>query len=650
MTLPAGQLKVGLVSPYAWTSRWGVNRHIRGLAVTLAGLGHEVSVIVPAEERSGVRSARKRARAAKRTARGKRRARGPGSVPAKAKRSTLSTKTSADPFRLIKISGTFRFPYSESLANLALPLDVTEQLNHLLNEEMFDILHVHEPYPPSLSFTALRLAQCPVVATFHTGGERFLSYQLMRPVVERFLSRLDGRICTSQNTRRIVSSHFPGSYTVIGSGVDTDRFFPGETGGDEKPLVIFAAWSDPRKGMALLLRAIRLLPEDVSPFELAIVGGEDLAWRDNLVVPRRLRDRISFSGPISDDRLPEEYDRAEILCAPYATSGLTTSILEAMAAGTAIVAPGQGGLKELVGEGEQGLLLDHPYAYNLAAGLVDLLHDSKSRRALGTRAARKAARFSWSRTASQTTRIYQRAHKRRRREAPPHGAVESVRKGGTILADLHMHTSYSSDCATTPRELLAACEESGLTAIAITDHNTIEGALEVSHLAPKNMHVIVGEEVMTKEGEIIGLYLNEEIPMGLTAVETVRRIQEQGALVYVPHPFDPLHLTPSYALLARIAADIDILEVYNPRITFDSFNEKARQLARKYDIPGGAGSDCHVVQGIGSAMLSLRKFSNPHELLASLREADIIRSSMSPMYLHSLKLLQGRRSQENKSP
>jgi hypothetical protein len=562
----------------------------------------------------------------------------------------LSTKTSADPFRLIKISGTFRFPYSESLANLALPLDVTEQLNHLLNEEMFDILHVHEPYPPSLSFTALRLAQCPVVATFHTGGERFLSYQLMRPVVERFLSRLDGRICTSQNTRRIVSSHFPGSYTVIGSGVDTDRFFPGETGGDEKPLVIFAAWSDPRKGMALLLRAIRLLPEDVSPFELAIVGGEDLAWRDNLVVPRRLRDRISFSGPISDDRLPEEYDRAEILCAPYATSGLTTSILEAMAAGTAIVAPGQGGLKELVGEGEQGLLLDHPYAYNLAAGLVDLLHDSKSRRALGTRAARKAARFSWSRTASQTTRIYQRAHKRRRREAPPHGAVESVRKGGTILADLHMHTSYSSDCATTPRELLAACEESGLTAIAITDHNTIEGALEVSHLAPKNMHVIVGEEVMTKEGEIIGLYLNEEIPMGLTAVETVRRIQEQGALVYVPHPFDPLHLTPSYALLARIAADIDILEVYNPRITFDSFNEKARQLARKYDIPGGAGSDCHVVQGIGSAMLSLRKFSNPHELLASLREADIIRSSMSPMYLHSLKLLQGRRSQENKSP
>ena len=139
-------------------------------------------------------------------------------------------------FKLIKVAGTFRFPYSESLANLALPLEVTEQVKELLKRECFDILHVHEPYPPSLSFTALRLAHCPTVATFHTSGERFLSYQLMRPVVERFLARLDGRICTSHNTRRIVSSYFPGDYVVIGSGVDTGRFHvagkhgPGRTG------------------------------------------------------------------------------------------------------------------------------------------------------------------------------------------------------------------------------------------------------------------------------------------------------------------------------------------------------------------------------------------------------------------------------------
>lgn len=642
----AEQLKVGLVSPYAWTSRWGVNRHVGGLAKTLSALGHDVSVIVPAEERSGARSARKRAKAAKRTDRGRRKVMGTSSAASPAT-SRQAQARDVEPYRLIKVSGTFRVPYSESLANLALPLDITEHLNQLLAEESFDILHVHEPYPPSLSFTALRMTHCPVVATFHTAGERFLSYQLMRPVIERFFSRLDGRICTSQSTRRIVASYFPGSYSVITGGVDTASFSPASEAPAGAPLIIYAAWGEPRKSLALLLRTIRLLPDDMPSFELAIAGGEELAWRANLVVPRRLRGQISFSGLIGDDDLPSEYARADALCAPYATSGLSTAIMEAMAGATAVVVPGQGGLKELVGEGEQGLLLDHPYSYNLAASLVDLLHTPRLRQSLKTAAARKAARYSWDKTAAQTVKVYHRAHGRRSRQGLTHGAIESVQKSDTILADLHMHTSYSSDCATTPEEFLAACEESGLKAVAVTDHNTIQGALEVSRLAPRGLHVIVGEEIKTREGEIIGLYLREEIPRGLSARTTIKRIKEQGGLVYVPHPFDPLHTTPSYELLASCAAEIDILEVYNPRITFTSFNEKARQLARKYDIPGGAGSDCHVVQGIGTAMLSLRKFKNSQELLASLREADIIRSSKSPLYLHSLKLLSSRRAGVN---
>lgn len=646
MKEPAGKLKIGLVSPYAWTSAWGVNRHIAGLATALAAKGHDVSVIAPSEERVEVRSARKRAKAARRTAKGTRKlatAQGARSA-SPAVPMLLADDSSA--FKLIKIAGTFRFPYSESLANLALPLEVTEQVKELLKREFFDILHVHEPYPPSLSFTALRLAHCPTVATFHTSGERFLSYQLMRPVVERFLARLDGRICTSHNTRRIVSSYFPGNYVVIGSGVDTGRFHVAEEArsGQDLPLVIFAAWSEPRKGVGLLARTIRLLPEDVPPFELAIVGGEEVAWRGRLLIPRRLRERIHWTGVIGRKELDREYQRAAVLCAPYAASSLASSVLEAMAAGVAVIVPGQGGIKELVSEGGEGLLLDHPYTYNLAANLVDLLHENRERRSLGAAAARRAARYSWEKVTPQIEEAYQKAYRRRRRIRPARSAIEPAHAGDTILADLHMHTNFSSDCATTPEELLAGCKESGLEAIAITDHNTIEGALEVARLAPESIQVIIGEEIKTREGEIIGLYLTEEIPKGLTAEETIALIKKQGGLVYVPHPFDPLHLTPTYELLARNAADIDILEVYNPRITFTAFNEKARRLARKYDIPGGAGSDCHVVQGIGTAMLSLIKFSSPHELLASLREADIIRSSKSPLYLHSLKLLKNSRS------
>ncbi|MBE0429270.1 MAG: glycosyltransferase [Thermoleophilia bacterium] len=634
MTKPAAKLKVGLVSPYSWTSVWGVNRHIAGLGAALSAGGHDVSIIVPAEERNGARAARKRARAAKRTGM-------PSNGLQGARRSTDGQPWNGQ--RLLGISGTFRVPYSEHLANLTLPLEVTEQLDDLLTRENFDILHVHEPYPPSLSFTSLRLAQSPVVASFHTGGERFLSYQLMRPVVERFFGRLDGRVCTSQNTRRIVSSHFPGDYEVIGSGVDTGLFTPGPGNPAQRPLVVFAAWSNPRKGLALLTRTVRLLPEDVPPFDLAVAGGEELTWRQSLIIPRRLRSRISLIAPAGSPGLVDIYRRAELLLAPYATSGQASAVLEAMACATPAFVPGQGGLKELVSEGSEGLLLDHPYAYNLAAGLMDLLSDEGSRRSMGAAAARKAARHSWIKTGSRMSKVYSGAHRRRRRPAPPHAAIESNHGNKTILADLHMHTSFSSDCRTAPEELLAACEESGLAAIAVTDHNTIEGAVATASMAPPGLMVIVGEEIKTSEGEIIGLYLSEEIPRGLSPEETIRHIKRQGGLVYVPHPFDPLHKTPSYETLARNAADIDIIEVYNPRIAFASFNEKARRLARKYGIPGAAGSDCHVAAGVGTAMISLRPFNGPQELLLSLREADIIRSRVSPIYLHSLKLLKSGR-------
>jgi len=646
MTEQSRRLKVGLVSPYPWASQWGINRHIAGLASELAQDGHAISIIAPAEEKDGQRAARRRAKA---TRRGKswETASAPASTePEDARADFSSSRSTEGGVHILKISGTFHFPYSEHLANLALPMDVTERLNALLGQESFDVLHVHEPYPPSLSFTALRLSHCPVVATFHTGGERFLSFQLMRPVVERFFGRLDGRICTSQNTRRIVSSYFPGNYDVISSGVDTRAFHADPvTPDDAGPLVVFAAWSDPRKGMALLTRTLRLLPDDIPRFRLAVVGGEKLAWRPSLIVPRRLRQRVVFQGSArSKDELLNIYQGAEALLAPYATSAQTTAVLEAMACGCATIVPGEGGLKELVSEGSSGYLLDHPYSYNLAADIVDLLVNERVRRNLGAAAARRATRDAWEKTTPRVTKVYAGAYRRRQGKAPSHSAIEPVEEGETILADLHMHTSYSSDCQTTPAELLAACQDSGIEAIAVTDHNCIDGALEVSRLAPPDMHVIVGEEVKTTGGEIIGLYINEEIPKGLSLEETIARIKAQGGLVYVPHPFDPLHKTPSYEVLARNAADIDIIEVYNPRITFTSFNDRARRLARKYDIPGAAGSDCHVPEGVGTAMISLQRFTGPRELLLSLRQADVIRSKVSPIYLHSLKLLKNSRS------
>ena len=166
-----------------------------------------------------------------------------------------------------------------------------------------------------------------------------------------------------------------------------------------------------------------------------------------------------------------------------------------------------------------------------------------------------------------------------------------------------MHTDHSPDCATPVEVLLATAREHGLGAIAITDHNEVSGALEAREMrrADRRAKVIIAEEVKTAEqGEVIGLFIEKKIPRGLTMAETIAEIKRQGGLVYVPHPFDRLHSVPDYEHLLDIVEDIDILEVFNPRVALTAFNEEAERFAAKYRIVPGAGSDSHVAQGLGS--------------------------------------------------
>ncbi len=154
-----------------------------------------------------------------------------------------------------------------------------------------------------------------------------------------------------------------------------------------------------------------------------------------------------------------------------------------------------------------------------------------------------------------------------------------------------MHTDHSHDCETPVEVLLAAAKEAGLGAIAVTDHNEISGALEAREkAAAAGMKVIVGEEVKTaNQGEVIGLFIEEKIPRGLTLEETVAEIKRQGGLVYVPHPFDRMHSVPDYEHLLTILDDVDAIEVFNPRVAIGSFNEEAVRFAAKYRLVAGAG-------------------------------------------------------------
>jgi PHP domain-containing protein/glycosyl transferase family 4 len=211
-----------------------------------------------------------------------------------------------------------------------------------------------------------------------------------------------------------------------------------------------------------------------------------------------------------------------------------------------------------------------------------------------------------------------------------------------IDVDLHMHTDHSHDCETPVEVLLATAKEVGLGAIAVTDHNEISGALEAHEKAQAaNVKVIVGEEVKTAEqGEVIGLFLKEKIPRGLTMAETVAEIKRQGGLVYVPHPFDRMHSVPDYHHLLPILDDVDAIEVFNPRVAIGSFNEEAIRFAAKYRLVAGAGSDSHVAQGLGSVRIRMRDFDSPQEFLQSLRDAQITTKPTSLIYVQALKFLQ----------
>jgi predicted metal-dependent phosphoesterase TrpH len=249
----------------------------------------------------------------------------------------------------------------------------------------------------------------------------------------------------------------------------------------------------------------------------------------------------------------------------------------------------------------------------------------------------------WAAVADELEAIYRRLLARRHPESGDPEARERISQRPLIEVDLHMHTDHSGDCATPVDVLLQTARDRGLGAIAITDHNEVSGALEARKIAEQmgDLEVIVAEEIKTAEqGEVIGLFLEEKIPKGLTMAETIAEIRAQGGLVYVPHPFDRFHSVPDYEHLLDMVEEIDLLEVFNPRVALKAFNEEAVRFATKYRIVPAAGSDSHVAQGLGSVRQRIHDFDGPAEFLEAMRDADITRKHKNLVYVQTLKFLQ----------
>lgn len=195
---------------------------------------------------------------------------------------------------------------------------------------------------------------------------------------------------------------------------------------------------------------------------------------------------------------------------------------------------------------------------------------------------------------------------------------------GWVRVDLHSHTMWSGDATTTPDELAGAIADAGIDVLCITDHSTINGALELTDRLP--CRVVVGEEVRTGAGELIGLFLNERVPQGIPASDAAERIREQGGLVYVPHPFDELRSCLREDALVDLAAAglLDAVEGLNAKTSLASLNRRAADFAEAHDLPVGAGSDAHVAEAIGAAYVEMPDFDGPESFLDSLGHARLV--------------------------
>jgi predicted metal-dependent phosphoesterase TrpH len=298
--------------------------------------------------------------------------------------------------------------------------------------------------------------------------------------------------------------------------------------------------------------------------------------------------------------------------------------------------------EELVRDGELGPLFEPRDALTLTAQLERLLAEPELVREYADRIERVHPELEWSRVADDYEAVYERIAARRHATDGQPAIRKRLESRDFIHVDLHMHTDHSPDCATPVDTLLDTAKKVGLGAIAITDHNEVSGALEARERA-NGIKVIVAEEVKTADqGEVIGLFIEEKIPRGMTLQETIAEIRRQGGLVYVPHPFDRMHSVPDYEHLLDVVEDIDAMEVFNPRVAFSAFNEEAARFAAKYRIVAGAGSDSHVAQGLGSVKIRMRDFDGAEEFLESLRDADIVRKKQSLLYVQALKFIQTR--------
>jgi len=358
-------LKIGIVTEYYYPVLGGIPENVYNTKVRLAKMGHRVKIITSNYYRNIF--------------------------------SGQNNRELADP-DVIRI-GLGMYVYSNGMfSQFTAGINLRSKMRKILENEKFDLLHIHSPLVLTLPIVALLEAKCPLVGTFHTYFRSNFIYHVLKDLLQRRgMDRLDGQIFVSKSCVETMSQYFKMNSRIIPNGVNTEQFNPSvrplEKFDNSKMNLLFLGRLDPRNGLALMLKAFKIVKSEFHDVRLIIVGNGPLKFWYKHLVPKELESDIHFEGSVRDDR-PKYYATCDIFCSPVKKASFGVTLLESMASGKPIVAAENMGSKDLLSS-KEGILVPQNSPSEFARAILLLLKNERLRKEMGMNGRQKALKYSW---------------------------------------------------------------------------------------------------------------------------------------------------------------------------------------------------------------------------------------------------------------